>query len=272
MWTRPLYFDMNSGGHCEVLRVRRGGVLGPPPASEPGARLRAQGPLALPRALVGARTTGSYVFETPGEVHTLTVDDDDEMQTFFYVGGPTLYVDENDQVTVVEDNFQLIELAREHYAQGRAGRGLRQPVHPLTARSERAARTVTACALRRIPRSSSPAPPTGWGARSPSGWPALGATVLLHGRDPDRAGGDGGRHRASRTGTERLQTFRADLASLAQVRGARGRRCEAAVGELHVLRGERRHRRRRAGRRATRQTSRDGHELRFAVNHLAAAA
>ena len=27
VWFRPLFFDMNTGGHGEVLRVRRGGVL-----------------------------------------------------------------------------------------------------------------------------------------------------------------------------------------------------------------------------------------------------
>ena len=42
-------------------------------------------------------TEGSYVFEPPGEVHTLTVDDDcDEMQTFFVICGPVLYIDDDD--------------------------------------------------------------------------------------------------------------------------------------------------------------------------------
>jgi quercetin dioxygenase-like cupin family protein len=115
VWTRPLYFDMNSGGHCEVLRVRRGGVLSKHrhPSPVHGFVLKGRWRY-LEHSWVADE--GAYVFETPGEVHTLTVDDDDEMQTFFYVGGPTLYVDDNDQVTVVEDNFQLIELAREHYA------------------------------------------------------------------------------------------------------------------------------------------------------------
>jgi 2,4'-dihydroxyacetophenone dioxygenase len=95
--------------------VRRGGVLGRHrhPSPVHGFVLKGRWRY-LEHSWVADE--GSYVFETPGEVHTLTVDDDDEMQTFFYVGGPTLYVDENDQVTVVEDNFQLIELAREHYA------------------------------------------------------------------------------------------------------------------------------------------------------------
>ena len=58
------------------------------------------------------------MFEPPGEVHTLTVDgDDDEMQTLFIIMGAVLYIDDNDQVQTVEDNVGLIELAREHYAQ-----------------------------------------------------------------------------------------------------------------------------------------------------------
>ena len=28
IWFRPLFFDMTTGSHCEILRVRRGGVLG----------------------------------------------------------------------------------------------------------------------------------------------------------------------------------------------------------------------------------------------------
>ena len=50
---------------------------------------------------------GDYVFEPPGEEHTLTVDDDDEMRTFFFIDGPVLYV---------EDNLGLIRQCREHFA------------------------------------------------------------------------------------------------------------------------------------------------------------
>ena len=115
VWFRPLMLNTLAGQWCNLLRVRRAGILSRHrhPAPVHGFVLKGRWRY-LEHSWVAE--TGSYVFETPGEVHTLTVDDDDEMQTFFYVGGPTLYVDENDQVTVVEDNFQLIELAREHYA------------------------------------------------------------------------------------------------------------------------------------------------------------
>ena len=56
VWFRPLFFDMNNGSHGEVLRVRRGGVLCRHRHPSPGARLRDQGQLALPRALVGRPT------------------------------------------------------------------------------------------------------------------------------------------------------------------------------------------------------------------------
>ncbi|MFI5050426.1 MAG: 2,4'-dihydroxyacetophenone dioxygenase family protein [Gaiellales bacterium] len=99
VWFRPLFFDMNNGSHGEVLRVRRGGVL---------SRHRHPSPVD------GRR--GSYVFEPPGEIHTLTVDDDcPEMQTVFVICGPVLYIDDEDKVVHVEDNVGLIELCRETY-------------------------------------------------------------------------------------------------------------------------------------------------------------
>jgi NAD(P)-dependent dehydrogenase (short-subunit alcohol dehydrogenase family) len=96
----------------------------------------------------------------------------------------------------------------------------------------------------------------------------LGATVLLHGRDADRLAATAAAIR-ERTGSERLRTFRADLASLAQVH-ALAHDVQDATGALHVLVAN-------AGIGAgepdgtARQTSRDGHELRFAVNYLACA-
>lgn len=113
---RPLFFDMNSGSHGEVLRVRRGGVLSRHrhPSPVHGYVLKGRWRY-LEHTWVASE--GSYVFEPPGEVHTLTVDDDcDEMQTMFVICGPVLYIDDADRVVHVEDNIGLIELARERYA------------------------------------------------------------------------------------------------------------------------------------------------------------
>ncbi len=94
---------------------------------------------------------------------------------------------------------------------------------------------------------------------------ACGATVLLHGRDPDK-GEAVLRELALASGSTRLRYYNADLASLAEVRALAGRLREheprlqvlvnnAGIGPLAPGR--------------PRRLSRDGHELLFAVNYLA---
>jgi NAD(P)-dependent dehydrogenase (short-subunit alcohol dehydrogenase family) len=95
---------------------------------------------------------------------------------------------------------------------------------------------------------------------------ADGARLLLHGRDPDRLASTAREIREA-TGNERLTTHRADLASLDEVR-ALAEDVQASTNALHVLINN-------AGigtgkpDKTTRQESRDGHELRLAVNYLA---
>ncbi|MFJ9771387.1 SDR family NAD(P)-dependent oxidoreductase [Kitasatospora sp. NPDC101157] len=93
-----------------------------------------------------------------------------------------------------------------------------------------------------------------------------GDTVLLHGRDRARLDRTA-REIAEAQGIERPVTLCADLADLAQVRAlaaevrATTDRLDVLVNNAGVGSGE------PDGR--TRRTSADGHELRFAVNHLA---
>ena len=93
-----------------------------------------------------------------------------------------------------------------------------------------------------------------------------GATLLVHGRDDDRGRQTIDTLRAE-TGNERLHWLRADLASLDEVRGlaqtvnGEHDRLDALVNNAGVgttTDGDGR-----------REVSRDGHELRFAVNYLA---
>ena len=61
--------------------------------------------------------TGSYVFEPPGETHTLVVPEGvDEMITFFQVNGMMLYVDPWGKVQGYEDVFSKIDLCKKHFA------------------------------------------------------------------------------------------------------------------------------------------------------------
>ena len=94
-----------------------------------------------------------------------------------------------------------------------------------------------------------------------------GANVLVHGREADR-GQEVVAEIRERTGSDRVELHLADFASLDEVRGL-AEAVEASVKELHVLINN-------AGigtglpDSRERQESLDGHELRFAVNYLAA--
>ena len=58
--------------------------------------------------------TGSYVFEPPGETHTLVVPEDcAEMITLFHITGVMVYVDPWGKQTGYEDVFTKIEMCPE---------------------------------------------------------------------------------------------------------------------------------------------------------------
>ena len=76
---RPLFFDMANGGHCELLKVTGGGVLGRHRHTSSVHGYVIKGKWRYLEHSWEA-TEGSYVFEAPGEVHTLVVDDDVDVQ------------------------------------------------------------------------------------------------------------------------------------------------------------------------------------------------
>jgi NAD(P)-dependent dehydrogenase (short-subunit alcohol dehydrogenase family) len=93
-----------------------------------------------------------------------------------------------------------------------------------------------------------------------------GAALLLHGRDDARLA-DAAEDIRAQSGNERLRTYRADFSSLAEVRDLADRiehdedRIDVLVNNAGIgstLPGD-----------GERMESRDGHELRFAVNYLA---
>ena len=113
---RPLLFNTVTGGWCNLLRVRRSGVLS-----------RHRHPMAVVGYVIKGRwrylehdwvaEEGSFVYEPPGEIHTLIVPDDcAEMITFFNIGGAMIYVDDTGRQTGYEDVFTKIDMCRAHYA------------------------------------------------------------------------------------------------------------------------------------------------------------
>lgn len=61
-------------------------------------------------------TRGDFVYESPGEGHTLVAFEHEEpMRVFFVVKGPLIWLDENGETTGYFDVHSYIELCRNHY-------------------------------------------------------------------------------------------------------------------------------------------------------------
>ena len=114
-FSRPLQFNVTLGQYTHVLRVTKAGVI---------ARHRHAGGVHawvfkgrwhyLEHDWVAEE--GSYIFEPPGETHTLVVPEGcTEMMTLFQVNGSLMYVDPHGVSLGYDDVFTRIEKARAHY-------------------------------------------------------------------------------------------------------------------------------------------------------------
>lgn len=119
VWFRPLLMNTVTGSWCNLLRVRKSGVLSRHihPSWVTGLVLKGAWRY-LEHDWVA--TAGSFVYEPPGEIHTLTVDEvagEPEMITQFNIHGAMVYVDEQGRQTGYEDVFTKIEMCRKHYVE-----------------------------------------------------------------------------------------------------------------------------------------------------------
>lgn len=116
VWFRPLLLNTVTGGWCNLLRVRKSGVLS-----------RHRHPMMVVGYVIRGKwrylehdwiaDEGSFVYEPPGEIHTLVVPDDcAEMITFFNISGAMIYLDDAGRQIGYEDVFSKIEMCRAHYA------------------------------------------------------------------------------------------------------------------------------------------------------------
>jgi len=97
-----------NGQWCNLLRVRRAGILSRHRHPAPVHGYVIKGSWRYLEHDWVARA-GDYVFEPPGETHTLMVDQDvEEMITFFNISGCMYYVDEQGKNTGFEDVFTKI--------------------------------------------------------------------------------------------------------------------------------------------------------------------
>jgi hypothetical protein len=118
---RPLMFNTVIGQWCNLLRVTKSGIVS-----------RHRHPGAVFGYVIKGKwhyyehdwmaEEGSFVYEPPGEIHTLAVPEDcTEMITFFNISGAMIYLDDNNELTGWEDVFSKIDMCREHYAKNGLG-------------------------------------------------------------------------------------------------------------------------------------------------------
>ena len=115
IWFRPLLLNTTNGEWVNLLRIAKGGVMNRHRHPSPvyGYVLKGQW-RNLEHDWVAKE--GMFVFEPPGEIHTLVVDEDvDEMITLFHVVGALVYYDENDRLIQHDDVHTKIELCRAHF-------------------------------------------------------------------------------------------------------------------------------------------------------------
>ncbi len=115
VWFRPLCLSTRQGYWVNLLRVRKSGILS-----------RHRHPAPVHGYVIKGRwhylehdwvaEEGAYVFEPPGETHTLCVPPDvPEMITLFHITGAMIYIGDDGQVSSFEDVFSKIEMCRKHY-------------------------------------------------------------------------------------------------------------------------------------------------------------
>jgi 2,4'-dihydroxyacetophenone dioxygenase len=117
VWFRPLCLNASQGYWVNLLRVCRSGILTrhrhPTPVH--GWVLRGSWHYLEHNWTASA---GSYVFEPPGETHTLVVPENvPEMITLFHITGVMIYVDPWGKQTGYEDVFTKIAMCRRHYTE-----------------------------------------------------------------------------------------------------------------------------------------------------------
>ena len=125
VWFRPLLLNTVTGSWCNLLRVRKSGVLSRHihPSWVTGYVIKGAWRYLEHEWVARA---GAFVYEPPGEIHTLVVDEVvgvDEMITLFNIHGAMIYLDDQGQTTGYEDVFTKIQMCRQHYTDNGLGEG-----------------------------------------------------------------------------------------------------------------------------------------------------
>ncbi|QIN81472.1 cupin [Rubrobacter tropicus] len=109
-WFKPLRFDLATGRWINLLKVRGSGRIN---------RHRHSGGQVMGFCLEGSwhylerdwvARPGTLVYEPPGDIHTLVVDEGvEEMQTLFILEGVIQYLDDEDNPIYQDDVFSKLD-------------------------------------------------------------------------------------------------------------------------------------------------------------------
>ena len=119
--TRPLFISPTQNRWCDILRSTGAGLVNRHYHPQQVFAYTISGKWGyLEHDWVA--TAGDFVYETPGEAHTLVAYESDEpMKVHFKVKGPLIWLDENGDPEGYFDVHDYIELCKEHYEQNGLG-------------------------------------------------------------------------------------------------------------------------------------------------------
>jgi 2,4'-dihydroxyacetophenone dioxygenase len=113
--TRPVWISISQNSWCDVLMATGAGLVN-----------RHYHPHEVFAYTISGKwgylehdwvaTAGDFVYETPGEAHTLVAYESDEpMKVHFKVKGPLIWLDEKGEAVDFFDVHQYIDICKEHY-------------------------------------------------------------------------------------------------------------------------------------------------------------
>ena len=114
VWFKPLRFDLANGRWINLLKVTKQGKVN---------RHRHSGGQVLGYVIQGSwrylerdwvARPGTFVYEPPGDIHTLVVEGAEEMLTLFVLEGVIQYLDDDDQLIYQDDVFTKLERYLNH--------------------------------------------------------------------------------------------------------------------------------------------------------------
>jgi 2,4'-dihydroxyacetophenone dioxygenase len=115
VFSRPLWISPGRNKWCDILMAKSAGLVNRHYHPNEVFAYTVSGKWGYLEHAWTA-TAGDFIYESPGEAHTLVAyAHKDPMKVFFVVSGPVIWLDEYGQSTGYFDVHNYIALCREHY-------------------------------------------------------------------------------------------------------------------------------------------------------------